>query len=341
MDAFTSCLIFVSAIAGDRRQKSKKFGLKLNDYSCAEEDTDAGKHFSRNEIRMHLGHYFLLNFTYFALMALLVVALRHYPTYIVYIQHMAVIGFIMIAFDGWFRPTIAYPLGLALSIVWFFSGSTAYRWILNNFIIVIFTLMVGDVQFKNFVVLQMFMWSAFVYDVCVLAGTTNVAPSLFSVGVEQCDTLICHLFRMHDKWELPSVFTMKFGNATQVFLGTGDILLGALVVNFSKSFFKSTKYVVAVVLSFSFALGLLSRVDSMPFPALATIVPVCTSAIILCALISGQTRQLFSVNKDPNSKEQHIGLLIAWSDRLIIFNVIRMTWIIYDGRKVEQQKHSS
>ena len=309
MDAFTSCLIFVSALAGDRRQKLKKIESKLDENSDCENEEDNKTH-TRKEIRMSLGHYVLLNFSYFALMALLVVALRHYPTYIVYIQHMAVVGFIMIAFDGWFRPTIAYPVGIALSVLWFFSGSTAYRWILNNIIIVIFTLMVGDIQFRNFAVLQIFMWSAFIYDVCVLAGSTNLAPSLFSVGVEECDTLICHLFKMHDKWELPSVFTMKFGNATQVFLGTGDILLGALVVNFSKSFFKSTKYVVAVVLSFSFALGLLSQVDAMPFPALATIVPVCTSAIILCAFISGKTRQLFSVNKDATSREQ-IGLFIA------------------------------
>ena len=309
MDAFTSCLIFVSALAGDRRQKSKKIESKLDENSD-NESVEGSSTYARKEIRMTLAHYVLLNFTYFALMALLVVALRHYPTYIVYIQHMAVVGFIMIAFDGWFRPSIAYPIGIALSILWFFSGSTAYRWILNNLIIVVFTLMVGDIQFRNFAVLQIFMWSAFIYDVCVLAGSTNLAPSLFSVGVEECDTLICHLFKMHDKWELPSVFTMKFGNATQVFLGTGDILLGALVVNFSKSFFKSTKYVVAVVLSFSFALGLLSQVDSMPFPALATIVPVCTSAIILCAFISGKTRQLFSINKDASSREQ-IGLFIA------------------------------
>ena len=309
MDACTSCLIFVSALAGDRRQKLKKIESKLDEDSDCENEEDNKTH-ARKEIRMSLCHYVLLNFTYFALMALLVVALRHYPTYIVYIQHMAVVGFIMIAFDGWFRPTIAYPIGIALSVLWFFSGSTAYRWILNNIIIVIFTLMVGDIQFRNFAVLQIFMWSAFIYDVCVLAGSTNLAPSLFSIGVEECDTLICHLFKMHDKWELPSVFTMKFGNATQVFLGTGDILLGALVVNFSKSFFKSTKYVVAVVLSFSFALGLLSQVDAMPFPALATIVPVCTSAIILCAFISGKTRQLFSMNKDATSREQ-IGLFIA------------------------------
>ena len=309
MDAFTSCLIFVSALAGDRRQKLKTIESKLDESSDCEIE-EANKTHTRKEFRMSLGHYVLLNFTYFTLMALLVVALRHYPTYIVYIQHMAVVGFIMIAFDGWFRPTIAYPVGIALSVLWFFSGSTAYRWILNNIIIVIFTLMVGDIQFRNFAVLQIFMWSAFIYDVCVLAGSTNLAPSLFSVGVEECDTLICHLFKMHDKWELPSVFTMKFGNATQVFLGTGDILLGALVVNFSKSFFKSTKYVVAVVLSFSFALGLLSQVDAMPFPALATIVPVCTSAIILCAFISGKTKQLFSMNKDATSREQ-IGLFIA------------------------------
>ena len=312
MDAFTSCLIFVSALAGDRRQKLKKVDSKLDEnQQLYDYDSEIDENCARKTIRMHLGHYVLLNFIYFALMALLVLALRHYPTYIVYIQHMAVVGFIMIALDGWFKPTIAYPLGIALSIAWFLSGSTAYRWILNNIIIVIFTLMVGDIQFKNFAVLQIFMWSAFIYDVCVLAGSTNLGPSLFSVGMESCDTLICHLFRMHDEWELPSVFTMKFGDATQVFLGTGDILLGALVVNFSKSFFKSTKYVIAVVLSFSFAIGLLSQVESMPFPALATIVPVCTSAIILCALISGKTRQLFSMNKDGISSREQIGLLIA------------------------------
>ncbi|XP_028411894.1 uncharacterized protein LOC114534626 [Dendronephthya gigantea] len=312
MDAFTSCLIFVSALTGDKRQRVMKLDSKFDGDSVYDDSEECNQTYMarKREVRLHLGHYLVLNFTYFAIMALLVVALRHYPIYIVFIQHMAVVAFIMIAFDGWFRPAIAYPLGVLLSIVWFFSGSTAYRWIINNAIIVIFTLMVGDVQFKNFAVLQIFMWSAFVYDVCVLAGNTNLAPSLFSVGVENCDTLICHLFRMHDKWELPSVFTMKFGSATQVFLGTGDILLGALVVNFSKYFFKSTKYVIAIVLSFSFAIGLLSQIESMPFPALATIVPVCTTAIILCAVVSGQTRQLFSMSKEGLSREP-VGLLLA------------------------------
>ena len=312
MDAFTSCLIFASAVSGDRRQRVMKLDSKIDDDTAFDDPEECNQTYisRKREIRLHLGHYLVLNFTYFAIMALLVIALRHYPMYIVFIQHMAVVAFIMIAFDGWFQPAIAYPLGVFLSVVWFFSGSTAYRWIINNVIIVIFTLMVGDVQFKNFAVLQIFMWSAFIYDVCVLAGNTNLAPSLFSVGVENCDTLICHLFRLHDKWELPSVFTMKFGSATQVFLGTGDILLGALVVNFSKYFFKSTKYVIAVVLSFSFAIGLLSQIDSMPFPALATIVPVCTTAIILCAFVSGQTRQLFSMSKEGQSRES-MGLLLA------------------------------
>lgn len=308
MDALTSSLIFVSAFAGERRQKAKnqEDGFEEIGKLLARSDHANGEH---QGFRMNLGHYVLLNILYFSLMACMVLALRYYPIYIVYIQHIAVVGFIMIAFDGWFRPTISYPLGVALSVIWFLSGSTAYRWILNNIIIVIFTLMIGDVQFKNFTVLQIFMWSAFVYDVCVLAGNISLAPSLFSVKVEECETLICSLFQMHDKWELPSVFTVKFGNATQVFLGTGDILLGALVVNFSKRFFKSTKYVLAVVLSFSFALGLLSQVDSMPFPALASIVPICTTAIILCAVVSGKTKQLFSVSKE--STVDNLGFIIA------------------------------
>ena len=309
MDAFASCLIFVSALAGDRRQKmKKKEDEETRHISKPESYVDDGK--ENQEIRMNLGYYVLLNILYFTLMACMVTALRYYPIYIIYIQHIAVVGFIMIAFDGWFRPTVAYPLGVTLSIIWFLSGSTGHRWILNNFIIVVFTLMVGDIQFKNFTVLQIFMWSAFVYDVCVLAGNISLAPTMFSVKVDECDTLICHLFQMHDKWELPSVFTVKFGSATQVFLGTGDILLGALVVNFSKSFFKSTKYVVAVVLSFSFALGLLSQVDSLPFPALASIVPVCTTAIILCAIVSGKTKQLFTVNKE-HASDDTVGLIIA------------------------------
>lgn len=307
MDAFASCLIFVSALAGDRRQKTKEQETEGNYFVLKEDFSDDDKEHSQ-EIRMNLGHYLLLNILYFTMMACMVTALRYYPIYIIYIQHIAVVGFIMMAFDGWFPPIIAYPLGITLSIIWFLSGSTGYRWILNNIIIVVFTLMIGDIHFKNFTVLQIFMWSAFVYDVCVLAGNVSLTPTMFSVKVDECDTLICHLFQIHDKWELPSVFTVKFGNATQVFLGTGDILLGALIVNFSKAFFKSTKYVVAVVLSFSFSLSLLSQVDSLPFPALASIVPVCTVAIILCAIVSGKTKQLFSVNKEHSGK---MGLIIA------------------------------
>lgn len=310
MDAFASCLIFISALAGNRKKKVKKMDEELCVNSTSYIDEQDALVATTKETSLKLVHYVVLNFLYFSLMALLVIALRYYPTYIVYIQHMAVVGFIMIAFDSWFHPFIAYSCGISFSLLWFFSGNTAYRWIINNIIIVIFTLMVGDIQFKSFAVLQVFMWSAFLYDVCVLASTMNLGPALFSVSVEKCDALICHLFRMHDQWELPSVFTVKFGNATQVFLGTGDILLGALVVNFSKHFFKSTKYVVVIVLSFSFALGLLSQIESMPFPALATIVPVCTFAIVVCAFVSGQTKQLFSITKDHLSRGD-IGLFIA------------------------------
>ena len=341
MDALASCLIFVSAHSGERRRTMKKQETEIHSSLTKLEHLNNG---DCQEIRMNLSRYFVLNTLYFSLMACMVITQRYYPIYIIYIQYMTVVGFVLIAFDGWFRPAVSYPLGIALVVLWFLSGGTQFRWILNDVIIVIFTLMVGDIQFKNFTVLQIFMWSAFLYDVCLLAGTVSLAPSLFSVKINECDALICHLFQLHDKWELPSVFTVKFGNSTQVYLGTGDILLGSLVVNFSKCFFKSTKYVVVIVLSFSFALGLLSQIDSVPFPALASIVPVCTLAIIVCAIVSGKTRQLFSVKREHSGDT--IGLIIAWSisreegstDRSLVFSCVEVSFARAKSSDVSQSK---
>ena len=63
------------------------------------------------------------------------------------------------------------------------------------------------------------------------------------------------------------------------------------------SFFKSSKCLIGVVASYSTAIGLLSRVENdRPYPALISIVPVCSFALVGCAVVCRKTKRLFALN---------------------------------------------
>lgn len=311
MDASVCALTLVSAFYGEktRRRDTSKAGTNTKTITAKElpSRTSPNTELKEQEFtKPSILWYLLLNFSYFAIMALTVLFLQFYPNVMVALQHFAVISFLILAFTQWIPGKFGYFTGMLVALIWISSVGTSYRWLINNVIIAMFALLASHVQFRNFAFLQIFLWTAFVYDVCLLAKM-NTVPQLFSVG--ECGSLLCKLFEINDVWQLPAVFTVCFGDSTtHVFLGTGDIVIGAIISNFSFSFFKCSKCLLWTVSSFGLAIGLLSRIDSnRPYPALVSIVPCCSIALVLCAVCCRKTRRLFSMtHREFDYKEEDL-----------------------------------
>lgn len=306
MDFAVSALIFISAKYGEQaRRKSTQPSNNSTENSTTSlkliVNDEKGKETS-------LLTYLALNFAYFSAMGLLVTVLQYQPYAMIVLQHFAVMLFILVVFSHWFTRSFGYPAGVVFCLIWVTSVQTSYRWLINNIIIGMFALLASHVHFRNFAFLQIFLWTAFLYDIFLLSRM-NKSPQLFSVSIFDCSSLLCKLFEMNNTWELPAVFTVRFGHsATHVFLGTGDIIIGSIISNFSMSFFKSSKCVVTIVASYWLAIGLLSKVDSnRPYPALVSIVPCCTLALVVCAILCRKTKSLFSLNQcnEQENSELH------------------------------------
>ena len=304
-----SALVFFSAVYGERKRRNGQSVTATKDEEQQDQDMNS-KANSNKVTELNLPVYLLLNFGYFATMGLIVIVLQYYPPVMITLQHVAVMSFIVIAFAQWLPCKIGYLLGAAFAGVWLLSFKTQFRWIINNVIIGMFAFLASHVQFRNFAFLQIFLWTALVYDVCLLARMNDV-PQPLSIG--DCSNLLCQLFEMNSAWELPSVFTVRFGeNETHVFLGTGDIIIGTIVANFAMSFFKSPKCLFCVVGSYSTAIAFLSQVDTnRPYPALISIVPICSVSLVGCAILCKKTKRLFSMSlKDgPESKDEDFLLI--------------------------------
>lgn len=296
MDMSVSALVFLSAIYGEKMRRGGKStsGLKLSGETATDHKDITPPGFGNKGKELKLPLYLFFNFSYFAAMGLTIVVLQYYPSVMITLQHIAVISFIVVAFAQWLPLKTGYVLGIIFGAIWLLSMRTQFRWIINNVIIAMFAFVASHVHFRNFAFLQIFLWTALFYDVCLLARM-NETPQVFSVG--ECGNLLCHLFEMNSTWELPSVFTVRFGEtATHVFLGTGDIIIGAIVANFAMSFFKSSRCLIGVVASYSTAIALLSQVENdRPYPALISIVPVCSFALVGCAVACRKTKRLFSM----------------------------------------------
>ena len=293
MDISVSVMVLFSAMYGERARRNNlsTSGTKNdNSYSGGDLSNE-----NQGTADSGLATYLLLNFSYFAAMGFTVVILQYYPSIMICLQHIAVVSFVVIAFAQWLPTRVGYLAGVLFSIAWLLSVETKFRWFFNNVIITMFAFLASHVHFRNFAFLQIFLWTALIYDVCLLARMNNT-PQLFSIG--ECGNLLCKLFEMNNAWELPSVFTVRFGATdTHVFLGTGDIVIGAIISNFAMSFFRSSRCLLSVVCSYGLAIGLLSQVDSnQPYPALLSIVPCCSTALILCAVFCKKTRRLFSLS---------------------------------------------
>lgn len=300
MDVSVSALVFLSAIYGEKMRRNGQWtNSSKSDETDVPENTSAIENPSKGT-ELKLPQYLLFNFTYFAAMGLTVVILQYYPSVMIILQHVAVVSFIMIAFAQWLPLKMGYSLGILFGALWLLSVETEFRWIINNVIIAMFAFLASHVQFRNFAFLQIFLWTALVYDVCLLARM-NETPQVLSVG--ECGNLLCQLFEMNSAWELPSVFTVRFGeNQTHVFLGTGDIIIGAIVANFAMSFFKSPRCLLGVVASYSTAIAFLSQVDTnKPYPALISIVPMCSVSLVGCAVVCKKTKRLFSLTSKESS----------------------------------------
>lgn len=303
LDITASLLVFISAWYGKKTRRSQNPSEVTGEVpSPAGKDGGPGDQM----IKSHLGATFQRLFVYtayFALMAVSVILLQSYTYLMIFVQHITVIFCILTAFLQWCRPHVAVCVGAVFSITWIASASTTFRWILNDGLIALFSLLVSHVHFKNFPSLQMFLWIALLYDIYLVKTIFKGYPSMFSAG--DCKTLLCNALEINNEWELPTIFTFKFGpREGHVFLGAGDIMIGCLVANFSQMFFKSPRYLSGTVLSFALAIALLNWVEDEPYPALLTIVPLCTCQLVVSAFWSHKARKLFSFSRLENGEKE-------------------------------------
>jgi len=253
--------------------------------------------------------FIFFNSLYFVFMFMLITVLHQYAVILLIVQHCAVIGVILLNFLQFGKPSRAVPLTVLYGFLWLSSVNTDYRWMLNNTIVIMCILLTGYIRFKNFIYLQIFMWLAFVYDVYMLSSIhLGDSFQFFSVrettleplsvqhtdNEELCKTLLCHVFNHDSTFKIPTAFSIQFGSKVDhVFIGTGDIMIGAFVANFASRFFKKPNYVAFTVFAFGSAVSLLSHVaTNAPFPALLTIVPICTLALMVLAIWSNKSMEL-------------------------------------------------
>ena len=269
----------------------------------------------------------IFNMFYFIIMFLTIIFLHRYPTFLLVIQHISVFMVITLNFLQFGRALHTVPLSLLYGCIWFVSLNTEYRWIINNTIVFMCIILTGYIRFKNFIYLQIFMWLAFFYDVYMLHGIQMDGLQFFSVREEvtpnnvdemqkSCQNLLCHLFSHDSNFKIPTAFSIQFGQQIDhVFIGTGDIMIGSFVANFAFRFFEKTKYMAFTVLTFGGAVGMLSYVTTnAPFPALLTIVPICTLSLMFLAVWSNRSHELIvGCKKERSVRSKSVnGHLFAW-----------------------------
>ena len=267
----------------------------------------------------------IMNLFYFLIMFMIITVLHQYPSFLLVIQHISVFLVITLNFLQFGKALHTIPLSIVYGSIWFMSLNTEYRWILNNTIVFMCILLTGYIRFRNFIYLQIFMWLAFFYDVYMLYGIQIDGIQFFSIreeltaaassvmtatgggGVVQqsCQTMLCHLFSHDNNFKIPTAFSVQLGaEIDHVYIGTGDIMIGSFVTNFAFRFFEKTNYMVFTVFTFGGAVGMLSYVTTnAPFPALLTIVPVCTMSLVFLALWSSRSHELIvgCKNKDRSA----------------------------------------
>ena len=315
LDITASLLVFSSAWYGRTIRRRKTLTEVSDVVSSVDKEKESSGEITNSNFGETLRR--LLFYTaYFAMMAVSIALFQWHPYFMVFVQHITVIICILIIFLQCFQPHLALCLGGLFSITWIASASTTFRWILNDVVIALFSLLVSHVHFQNFPSLQIFLWIAVVYDVCLVNTLSKGLPSLLSVG--NCDTMLCNVFEINNQWELPTIFTFKLGPRDgHVFLGAGDIIIGCLVANFSQKFFRSPRYLSGTVLSYALAIALLSRVDDEPYPALVTIVPLCSCQLVVSAILSRKAKKLFSFTCLESGEREGVGSLVRDLELLI------------------------
>ena len=137
MDASVSALVFLSNIYGEKMQRTTQpahVSKSLEGTKADHQEITATKPPHGQKKELHFVQYLCLNFSYFAAMGLTVVILQYCPSVMIALQHIAVMGFIVIAFAQWIPFKIGYLLGITFGTVWLFSVRTQFRWIINNLI---------------------------------------------------------------------------------------------------------------------------------------------------------------------------------------------------------------
>ena len=172
MDASVSALVFLSAIYGEKMRGTAQpahVSKSLEGTKADHQEITATKPPHGQKKELHFVQYLCLNFSYFAAMGLTVIILQYFPSVMIALQHIAFMGFIVNAFAQWIPFKIGYLLGITIGTVWSFSVRTQFRWIIKNLIITMFAFLRVMCSSETLPSYEIFLWTALVYDVCLLA----------------------------------------------------------------------------------------------------------------------------------------------------------------------------
>ena len=308
------CIICISVYFPEwfikNNTKMIRFPEILSVFWCNENDVN-----NDEQNRIPYTTFFVYIFTYFVFVFFIISALHQYPVIMIFIKHVAVILVIFLFVWKMFKPVRGIPLGIAFTLLWLYSSITPYKWIINDIIVLMCICLCGYVRFRNFVYLQIFMWITFAYDFYLLKsiGNRHEFPKSFEVTEgksttfidEKCLNLLCNFFKENMDFEVPTSFSINLGEyKNYVAIGSGDIMIGSFIANFTFRFFKKTSYMLLSSFAFVVAVSILPIiiVVNIPFPALVTIVPICSVTLVLMALFSNRLSELFN-NDGFNSDE--------------------------------------
>ena len=311
LDFAVSIIIFANALVDMKNRKEEKdpcgnyivipdsFLLldkssSLTDPSMLESSTEIK---NRNSLLKQYLLYSAGLVLYFVLMVLFGIAGNHVAGAVLLVQHLCFSIVIFIAMRKWIKSRLfSVLLALAFCVFWLKSLNTSYRWIVNNTIVLLVAAMTRYVKFRNFISLQIFMWLAFFYDVFALSKLPSAITSRFFSLATPCKTLLCDISLHNIRYDLPTVFSVQIGPSTKhVYLGAGDIIIGAFVANFTAAFFHSRKHLAFNVCLYALAILVLMSVTSSQSPALLTIVPFGTIGIFASAFFTRSIKRLFNL----------------------------------------------
>ena len=157
LDITASLLVFSSALHGKTARRRRQLFSTAKELSSAGKDEVSSDEVTRKSDLMAILFRPFVFSGYFAMMMASISLFKSHPLFMIFVQHIAIVLFIIVAFLQWFKPCLALCLGGLFSIIWLVSAYTTFRWILNDVVVALFSLLVSHVRFQNFPSLQMFL----------------------------------------------------------------------------------------------------------------------------------------------------------------------------------------